>query len=164
MFFKTGAWKNRRPSGKKGHQRAIAPSLGPPRVPTMMALFLYGQSMMALEGNRSTNCPPFWRSGRTQGGGQLVGHQRAIINCPRGPSLAERALRELCPTVPLAPLRARLRLLTRWLMHNHWHRQAWANEEGALHRMKTILFISQSRGNSRYRPVEHAGTQANNIG
>ena len=55
MLFKTGSWKNTHPSGKKGHQRAIAPSLGPPRVPTMMALFLYGQSMMALEGNRSTN-------------------------------------------------------------------------------------------------------------
>jgi hypothetical protein len=70
-FLGLGILENTVPSGQL---RAIAPSMGAPRVPTMIALFLYGQSMMSLEGNRSSNCLLFCRSGRTQGGGQLVGH------------------------------------------------------------------------------------------
>ena len=66
-FFRAGVLENTVPSGQL---RAIAPSMGP----TMIALFLYGQSMMSLEGNRSSNCLLFWRSGRTQGGGQFVGN------------------------------------------------------------------------------------------
>ena len=89
-FFRAGVLENTVPSGQL---RAITPSMGPPRVPTMIALFLYGQSMMSLEGNRSSNCLLFWRSGRTQGGGQFVGNLWAIIDCPRGTSLAERALK-----------------------------------------------------------------------
>ena len=69
-FFRAGVLENTVPSGQL---RAIAPSMEL-RVPTMIALFLYGQSMMSLEGNRSSNCLLFWRSGRTQGGEQFVGN------------------------------------------------------------------------------------------
>ena len=45
-FFRAGVLENTVTSGQL---RAIAPSMGAPRVPTMIALFLYGQSMMSLE-------------------------------------------------------------------------------------------------------------------